>query len=171
MGTSKPLPPIAKKLLVWLGIVGPACAAITTISVTIIDIRSKAQEAKARASAGYETLAPAIDELQGLSVEAQAWVEDAHRRIHSLERDRRDLLKRVTRLEIYVEDLGKTRSNPRPPDPVAKEVEPTAELLPEPQIKKPARLVPQDIYKAKTFQQQRNSLDCRASDPLCGQTK
>ena len=169
MRTTKPLPPRAKKILTWLAIVGPVCAAVGTMATTAIDVRARAREAKIRSTVGYNTLAPAVQELQGLSEEAQAWVDSAHRRIVSLEEHNADLEKRLIRLEGYIEALGKRRNLPAPPamDKAGKPSRPP--VANSPRMKSPTRLIPEDIQKAQTFQKQRDRLDCDREDSLCGQ--
>lgn len=165
MEALKRLPPWARKVLVVTTIIGPLCGATWTVATTVIDINARASDAKARSTASYETLAPAVKELQGLSAEAQGWVNDAHRRIAELEQYREDLEKRVIRLEGYIEALGRRRSLPRAPAPVKKE-----KSRPErtPSMKRPVRLVPEGIQQAKDFQKKRVRLDCAVDDPLCG---
>jgi hypothetical protein len=141
---------------------------VWTVSSTVIDIRAKARDAKVRSAAGYETLAPAVKELQGLSSEAQGWVDSAHQRIFMLEQNRGELEKRIIRLEGYIEALGQRRSMPRTPAPVKKDKPVAAGAGKRPAIKRPARPIPDDIQEAKSYQQQRVRLDCDKDDPLCG---
>lgn len=169
METFKRLPRWARRLLVITTIVGPVCGATWTIASTVIDIRSKAREAKTRSTAGYETLAPAIKELQVLSEETQAQANRSERRILELERANTDLEKRVIRLEAYIDIISRRRNMPKPPA----EVKPTpatvmSDAPPAPRIKKPVRPVPQSINKATTYQQQRSKMRCEDDDPLCG---
>ena len=147
------------------------CAAIATVSTTVIDIRAKAREAKLHSVAGYDALAPAMQELQGLSEEAQSWVDLAHKRIHHLENTNADLEKRMIRLEGYVEALGRRRHLPKPPAPVKELLSDKKPTLPDKRSKKPVRLVPDDIQQARSFQKQRDRLDCDKDDPLCGQAE
>lgn len=176
-------PPWVRKVLLIAGIAGPLCGALGVVVNTYFDIKSKASEAKKKTEAGYETLAPAIEELQELMADGQDWAEDADEEILRLQVDFESCDARLSRLEGYVEALGGRRGLPPLPD-----VEPSSmmtDLGPvaivgdseDPRVvvkkaaKKPSRPVPTDINQAAKYQQKRVDLNCTKSDPLCGSLK
>jgi hypothetical protein len=163
-GTKTPL--WVKRVLLVVSIVGPAMAAITTVSMSIIDIRSKARRASQEAEAGYETLAPAVGEIQSILAEEQNWAAGIDESLDSAEDRLADQERRIIRLEAYIEILGERRNLPAPPPEPAAMSEDSGER----RAKKsaPMRPVPTDLGKAKTYQQKRDKLRCNPNDPLCG---
>ena len=181
------LPSWAKKLLVIAGIVGPICGAITTVTVTILDIRSKARAADRKTEAGYETLSPAVNELKEIQDKGVAWANEAAEDIKKLKAVVIEQEKRIIRLETYIEVLSQQRRLPRPPpkprptvmaagikkptalkdfdeDGVDDSDEPENDYLEQ----KSKRVVPRGIDDAQRFQKIRNKERCDPGDPLCG---
>jgi len=179
------LPPWAKKLFVILSIVGPVCGALTTVTVTIMDIRSKARSIDQKTEASYETLAPAVNELKEIQGKAVTWAQEVDEDMKKLTEKVVSQESRIIRLEAYIEVLSQERRLPRPPpkpsptvaagvtkmsvedfdeDGVKDDKEPEAVYLEQ----KPQRVVPKDIAGAKRLKKVRDKEKCPPSDPLCG---
>jgi len=165
------LPLWARRLLIVISIAGPSAGAVATVVGTYFDLKARAAEASKKSEVGYETLAPAVAELQELLEDSQ---------------------KRIVRLEAYIDIMTKMGSpmalvgpdsdgdgilepdeNPEHNDVVAdaRPSEPAAFLpaIPdEPPAKKAKRPVPQELDKAQMYQQQRVEMQCQKDDPLCG---
>jgi hypothetical protein len=171
------LPGWARKVLLIASIVGPVAGATSTVIVTYMDVRAKAREANRKTEAGYETLAPAVKELQELMELSQNWGEDVDKEVEALWVEKHQLERRIVRLETYIEMLGARRNLPEPPEPAGDE-DGATELMVEtdapekrdtrPKLKKPSRPVPTDVQKAQVYQQQRIEMRCPEGDPLCG---
>jgi hypothetical protein len=172
------LPPWAKKLLLVLSIVGPACGAITTVTVTIMDIRAKARSLDQKTEASYETLAPAVNELKEIQNKAVVWAQETDEGIKKLRRKVIDQEKRIIRLETYIEILSKERRLPEPPPKPTPTVaagvtkvmveDDAPEAKPGYLEQKSQRVVPSDIAGAKKLKKVRDKEGCPPSDPLCG---
>lgn len=162
----KHMPRWAKRLLLIVSIVGPLCGATVTIVSSIIDIRSKARDASAKTKASYETLAPAVKELQDLLSDTQDIVEADEREIAELKSVRDAQERRLIRLEAYVDLLGRRGNLPAPPP----EVEAPVKIpVTSSKIKKlkPAKPVLSDVRGAYQYQQVKADLGCGPEDPIC----
>lgn len=129
----------------------------------MFDIRDRLQEAEQETEASYETLAPAVQELQEIAEDAQSWMEEVNDGLDECEA----LEMRMMRLEAYIEILGQMRRLPAPPDESAFE-KTSVRQPPRTKTKRPQRPVPEDVDRAATFQKQREQLKCSPDDPLCG---
>ena len=162
----KRLPLWARRALLAVAIVGPGCGAIATIAKTYYEVKSakkSAAEADKNSEASYETLAPAVAELQEMSDEEQEWA-------HEMSDYTQDLENRIIRLEAYIDILSDRRNMPDPiPEAAARAPASVASTQPsQPQERKTARPVPDSLTKAKAYQQQRQAKQCPPDDPLCG---
>jgi len=151
------------------------CGAAATTIKTYYEVKSakkSAVEADKNSEASYETLAPAVLELQNMSEEEQLWANEMNDYTQSLEN-------RVIRLEAYIEVLSLRQGMPSPVPAAAAAVsaakhhsgskpEPSPLAMLEPDVRKAARLIPVSLDKAKAFQQQRAKEKCSPTDPLCG---
>jgi hypothetical protein len=165
------LPKWARRLLLAVSIVGPVAGAVATIASTYYDVKDRAREANRKSEAGYETLAPAVKELQTILKEGQQWADDTDEEIRALEKQAADYNQRIIRLEAYIDILSRRRNLPEAP-PKPKPAPTHTAALPfhkaKKKAKKPARPIPKDVNKAQTYQQQRVQLKCPPGDPLCG---
>lgn len=153
-------PSPTRRILAWAGIVAPVCGAITVAVTMVIDIRTRLAENTTKTEASYETLAPAITELQGI-------VDDLNNDMDEKLEYCVDLERRLIRVETYVELIG---SSSRLPDPDDMEVE-AADVPPPPpraNARRTQRAVPDELNRAADFQQKRQELRCDPGDPLCG---
>lgn len=163
---TKKLPPWARKILLITGVVGPLCGALTTIYVTVSDIRSKARDAKTQATTGYETLAPAVQELQLIVEDMQEWLDEDDKNIQELLETVRQQERQILRLEAWIETIG---SRQNAPEPVPQTMElPPPESSDKPKTHSPKWKIPDSASGAKALQQQRVKLRCSPEDPLCG---
>ncbi|MFQ5352339.1 MAG: hypothetical protein ACE5D3_04615 [Candidatus Binatia bacterium] len=172
MTDSAKKPAWLKRAVLIIGTVGPLAGAVATVATEIIDVRDHARKASTEAEAGYETLAPAVDEIQTILANGKDWSEYANDAIDSLEQRVFEQERRIIRLEAYIDILSKQRNMPDPPDIDDRSFAKASSATVDAQRPKPAlppkRPVPRDISKAKTYQQQRTKLRCTADDPLCG---
>lgn len=152
--------PKTKRILAWIGIVGPLCGAITIAATMVADIRSKLADTTSRTEASYETLAPAVNELQNIVDEFIDEATEEHEHCADLER-------RLIRVEAYVELVSSRSRFPNP-----EEVELEAGTSPPPparaKSRRPQRAVPEQLDRAADYQQKRQKLNCDPKDPLCG---
>jgi septal ring factor EnvC (AmiA/AmiB activator) len=176
------MPSWARKILIVAAIAGPVGTAVTTSVSTYYKVKAakkEAAEAKEKTTSGYDTLAPAVEELQEILNEAQEWAEETDVELRDIEADDDDFERRIIRLETYIEILSQRRNSPRLPDRVRRweTEEPMASMMPGlptsdgPPIrkaKKSARPIPRNIDQAHDYQQQRIEMDCPPDDPLCG---
>lgn len=165
------MPKWLKRVLLVVSIVGPVSGAIATGVTTYYDLKDRAADAKRKSEAGYETLAPAIKELQEILHDGQEWAEETDNELHDLIKENRGLEARVIRLEAYIEMLSQRRNLPAAPPKPAPVPDVMAELpfhKKKHTAKKPARPVPQEIDDAAQYQQQRIQKHCPPGDPLCG---
>jgi len=142
----------------------------------IRNARSGADEAKDDVKSGYQALAPAVVELQGIANQGKKWQEKSATQHTTLADNQLELEKRLIRCEVYMDILGKRRNLPRPPttdSPMVSRVETTTK--PDPSDRKPvvqqtARYkVPDDFDKAKAKAKKRAKEKCPPGDPLCGE--
>jgi hypothetical protein len=161
----KKLPKWARHLLVVVSIVGPLTGACVTVANSIIDVKAKAREADGKTKASYETLAPAVKELQDLLSKTQDIVASDDKDIAALKAERDDQEKRIMRLEAYIQVLSERHNLPRPPDlgPVVVRTNIKVRKLPP-----PARPIPKDVDTALVYQDKRVDMKCAATDPICG---
>ena len=170
------LPRWARILLMAAGIIGPVAGAVSTVVITVIDLKAKARETSQKTEASYETLAPAVKELQVLMADGQGWAERTDEIVHKLADNKKDHERRMVRLETYVEILGDRSSLPSPPpEPVAAAPSPMVDKLKElerevtrKRAQKTSRPIPEDLNSANMYQQQRVQEMCSPKDPLCG---
>lgn len=161
------LPSWARKILVAASIVAPISAASVTGVKGCYEIRAakkSAVEADQKSEASYETLAPAVAELQDMSDEEQAWAHEMSDYTQGLEN-------RIIRLEAYIEILSDRTNMPDPipeVDVAARAPASVLSLQPPQQQRKTVRPIPENLTKAKAYQQQRVDSRCAPDDPLCG---
>lgn len=162
------MPTWAKRTLLVAAMVGPLAAAVATSVKTYYEVKSakkSAVEADKNSEASYETLAPAVAELQAVSEEEQAWANDMSDYTQELEN-------RIIRLEAYIEVISRQGNMPRPMPVEAMAAARNPASKPEPddmtEQRKVSRPVPQSLDKAKAYQQQRTKENCSPDDPLCG---
>lgn len=160
------LPGWAKKLLIAISIVGPLTGAVITITEAYYSVKAKAKEANVKTKASYETLAPAVKELQDLLSKALDVSDAADREIASLKADRDEKEKRILRLEAYIDILGRQQSLPDAPPAVAVAPKPVAVARVR-KLKSPTKPIPVDVGAANQYQQKRVDLKCAPNDPLC----
>jgi hypothetical protein len=161
----KHLPPWAKKLLVIVSIVGPLTGAVVTCVTAFYDVRAKAHEANSKTKASYDTLAPAVKELQELLAKTQDVVDAQEKQLADLRTAKEDDQRRIIRLEAYVEILGRSRTLPAPPP----RIESGQAKVSEVKVKhsKPAAPIPDDVKGAYQYQQVKADLGCAPNDPMC----
>ena len=188
----KKLPPWARHLLVVVAVAGPVGGAIANSIKTyyeVKDAKRHAGEAHEMADDGYDTLAPALLELQETMDDAELWAEETSDEIDLLVSNNEDTELRLIRCEEFMQDISGRRGMPRlpelvypdgpktwPEDPVAAVTNgtlhphflATIDAKKEKVAKKHARPVPQSLEKAQDYQQQREEMECPPDDPLCG---
>jgi hypothetical protein len=151
MEALKSLPPWAKKVLVIVSIVGPLTGAIVTIATAYYDVKDRANDAGAKTKASYETLAPAVKELQQLLTKTQDIVDLQTDEIAKLKANRDEQDKRILRLEAYVDILSRRRRDlPAPPPEVQPEPAP---VVPDRGLRPPKAEVPRDVAGAQQMQE------------------
>jgi len=182
------LPSWARKLLVVASIVAPISGASVTGFKACYEIKAakkvadqaKAEAAKTQVEAddGYETMSPAIAELQQILNGAQEWAA-------TTDKDMDHYGDRLSRCESYMEKLSKRRGFPEMPEleeefdegpwyetPVASMVLPalpSGEPARRPDnVIKAMRPIPTSLKGASDYQQQRVKDHCAPDDPLCG---
>lgn len=168
MPTAKKMPAWARKVLLATSIVGPLCAAITTLYVTISDIRTKTKDAKVATVASYDTFAPALQEMQTIIEDMQEWLDEDGESIRSLTEMVHQQEKQIARLEAWIEILGRRSNAPEPVIPVAVSDASPPEPPEKPKTHRPQWRIPDSASGAKALQQQRVKLNCDPEDPLCG---
>lgn len=147
----KNLPLWAKRLIIVVSIVGPLSGVAVTLTSAYYDIKSKARDASKKTEASYDTLAPAMKELQELLTKTQDAVDAQDKEITLLMADRIDKEKRIIRLEAYIDILG---SKPNLPD-APPEVQPALPVVVS-RVRKfspPAKPIPADVAGAQQLQQ------------------
>lgn len=149
----KHLPSWAKKLLVVVSIVGPLTGATVTIVDAFYDVRSKARDATSKTKASYDTLAPAVKELQELLSKTQDVVDAQAAELASLKSDRDEKEKRIIRLEAYIELLGRRPSLPSAPPEVKPDPKPPVVVSKVRKLKPPEAPIPSDVGGAQQMQQ------------------
>jgi len=161
------LPHWLQTTLKVLKIVGPVCGAISVIAVTYYDIRDRASQAERKSEAGYETLAPAVAQLQELLRESEDRILVLETYLEAM----RDEGRYLASVEPEDEDEGEEGADEQPS---AKPERMTASAMPRPPEPKAKssenklRPVPQKLDKAQMYQQQRVEMHCPENDPLCG---
>jgi hypothetical protein len=182
------LPAWARKVLVVASIVAPVSAACVTGVKGCIEIRSardvanqakaNAAETQEKADDGYETVGPAITELQNVLNGAQEWAA-------TTDQDLDEYDDRLARCEGYMEALSKRRGFPKMPEledeydegpwyetPVVSMVLPaltSGDPAKRPKkVIKAMRPIPASLKGASDYQQQRVKEHCAPDDPLCG---
>lgn len=161
------LPGWAKKLLIILSIVGPLTGAVITTTEAYYSVKAKAKEANVKTKASYETLAPAVKELQDLLSKALDASDAADREIVALKADRDEKEKRILRLEAYVDILGRQNNLPDAPPAVPPAPKPVT-VAKVRKVRPPIRPVPKDVGGAAAYQSNRIDLNCAPDNPLCG---
>ena len=170
MGEDQPLkkhlPRWAKRALLVISIVGPLTGAVVTLVSGYYDIKAKASAAKTQTKASYETLAPAVKELQDLLAKTQDVVDADEKEIAELKAVRDEQEKRIIRLEAYVELLGRRGNNPAPPPEVAT---PPRPVITSSRVRKlkPAKPVLPNVGDAAQYQQAKVQLGCGPDDATC----
>lgn len=147
----KHLPQWARRLIVIVSIVGPLAGVAVTLTSAYYDIKSKARDATSKTEASYDTLAPAMKELQELLIKTQDAVDAQDKEITLLKADRVDKEKRILRLEAYIDILGRKPNLPDAPP----------EVLPAPPVvvsglrkfHPPAKPIPSDVAGAQQLQE------------------
>ena len=166
----------------WIAVVGPLCGALAVMTSTFFDIRATAKAANTKTTVSYETLAPAIQEVQDILADTQRRVTETAHSLEKLQDTRSQLEQRIVRLEVYMELLGRRQNLPAPPPEVAAskpDPEPapdhasgvvslTGESDVKEKVRKPERTIPKSIGAAQTYQSKRAKLSCKPEDPLCG---
>ena len=173
----KDLPPWGKRVVSVVKVASFVLCALFAFVAGALDLYAKYDEVNRKAESSYETLAPAVQELQDLFAqhisETNSWVEEVEAELE----DRDEILEdRVTRLEGAIEKLSRRHRGLVPPEPVeefseapedfAEEDFPSEE--PAPRAKKPARYVPDRLEEAADYQEQRQKAQCSPDDPKCG---
>lgn len=158
------LPKWAKRALLIISIVGPLTGAVVTIVSGYYDIKAKARDARLKTEAGYETLAPAVKELQDLLNKTQDLIDSQNREIAALKADRDEKEKRIIRLEAYIDVLGRRSNLPAPPPEVAPEPKPVTVSKVRLKAQRPVLL---DVAGAQQYQQVKAELQCAPNDPGC----
>lgn len=149
----KHMPLWVKRLLIVVSIVGPLTGAMVTTISAYYDVKAKAKDASKKTEASYETLAPAIKELQTLLIKTQDVADASHKEIILLKADRDEKEKRILRLEAYVDILSRRRSLNLPAAP------PEVQPAPEPVVSKtrafkpPVSKVPDNVQGAQQMQE------------------
>jgi len=150
---------------------GSLCAIIAPVIIMYIQLAPEIRKAKGEtrktageAEAGYETLAEAVKELQGIAKNAGSLIKERDSTI-------KDLSTRMVRMEVYMEILGRQRGLPSPPvkpAPVENAPDAFADFAREKiEQRVPARAIPRKLEAAKTYQDKRDKMKCSPDDPLC----
>ena len=148
----KHMPPWVKRILIVVSIVGPLTGAVVTTVSAYYDVKGKTRDANKKTEASYETLAPAVKELQTLLIKTQDVADESRKEIVLLKADRDEKEKRILRLEAYVDILSRRRRDlPAPP--------PEVQPAPEPVVSKvrgykpPISKVPDNVQGAQQMQE------------------
>jgi hypothetical protein len=182
------LPSWARKILVVASIVAPISGASVTGFKACYEIKAAkkvADQAKVNAAAiqvkaddGYDTLGPAVAEIQKVLNVAMEWSADT-------DADLDHYGDRLARCEGYMEKLSRRRGFPKLEELEGDTYEegpwydtPIASMMPGlpsgTKPKRPAkaikalRPIPESLNKASDYQQQRVKEHCAPDDPLCG---
>lgn len=148
----KHMPLWAKRLLIVASIVGPLTGAVVTVVSSYYDVKSKARDANKKTEASYETLAPAVKELQTLLIKTQDVADASHKEIILLKADRDEKEKRILRLEAYVDILSRRRRDlPAAPPEVKPAPEPVVSKVRG--FKPPVSKVPDNVQGAQQMQE------------------
>lgn len=161
------LPKWAKRVLVAISIIGPLTGAVVAAADAYYSVKAKARDASVKTKASYETLAPAVKELQDLLSKALDASDAADREIAALKADRDEKEKRILRLEAYVDILGRQRNLPDAPPAIVEAPKPVA-IAKVRKVRPPVRPVPKDVGGAAAYQSNRIDLNCAPDNPLCG---
>ena len=157
------------------GAVGLSIPAIIMALVAMVpgiyeDIREQRKDQKA----GYETLSPAVEDLQEDAKRFSDWAESRatadskqDETIARLKKENWKLEQRIFQIELALQSRRIRVDSPSDsdlsfPEPVA-----TVEAAPPPKVS-PARPIPKSLGKARDYQQQREKMKCASNDPLCG---
>jgi len=180
---------VKKWMKILASVAGGLTAVIGPVFFLSMEMCSRYKEVNAKAEAGYETLAPAIQELQEAMDGAEDWAEDVSDELEVLVTHDEDTERRLSRCESFIETLAERRGMPDlpeieypdgpktwPEDPVADMANGTLhpDFVPKSQArfektaKKISRPVPQSINQAQDYQQKRDKEKCSPGDPLCG---
>jgi hypothetical protein len=160
------LPKWAKTALIAISIIGPLTGAVVTATEAYYSVKAKAKDATVKTKASYETLAPAVKELQDLLSKALDASDAADREIVALKADRDEKEKRILRLEAYVDILGRQQNLPDAPPAVLPAPKPVTVARVR-KFKPPTKPIPVDVGAANQYQQKRVDLMCAPNDPLC----
>lgn len=188
--TAAKLPPWARKLLVAASIVAPisgasvtgfkACYEIKAAKKAADQAKVEATETQKKADDGYDTIGPAVTELQKVLNLAMEWSAQTDIDIdHQADR--------LDRCEQYMELLSRRRGFPKMPEleeefdegpwyesPVASMMPALPSGDPVKRVKatvKAQRPIPTSLNKASEYQQQRIKEHCAPDDPLCAASK
>lgn len=182
MKVLRDLPPWGKRVISVVKVLGVVGAALFAFLAGAMDLYGKYDELKRKTESSYETLAPAIQELQKLFAEHvhdnELWVASADESIENLSSECAPLQLRVEALEQTIERLSQKHRGVRPIIPeesfaVDEDVDKGGAPLasqpePAPRARKPARYVPDKIDQAADYQRQRQEAQCNPNNPLCG---
>lgn len=184
----KRMPKWARRVLLVASIVAPisgasvtgfkACYEIKAAKKMADKARVESAETQEKADDGYDTIGPAITELQNVLNTAQEWAA-------TTDEDLDHYADRLERCEVYMERLSRRRGFPEMPEledeydegpwyknPVALSILPA---LPSGRpAKKPKKVIkamrpiPESLQMASDYQEQRTKEHCAPDDPLCG---
>lgn len=185
------LPPWGKRVVSVVKVLGVVGAALFAFLAGAMDLYGKYDELKRKTVNSYETLAPAVQELQELLTkhieETEGWAAEVDLSIDRMNGEGEPLEARIRRLEyailllgnrhrgVDIEELDQLGDAEEPAARAPASAMPDAETMvtaeptpPPPKAKKPARYVPDRIEQADVFQQQRQKSKCETNDPMCG---
>jgi negative regulator of sigma E activity len=109
------LSPLRRKLAKWTTIVTTVASCVAGVVVLTVqtcgeirDTRAKANKSEMQAVTGYETLQPAVKELQALAADASKWSNSVDENIDDLHESVRECEMQLAKHEAYF-DMLKTR--------------------------------------------------------------
>lgn len=175
------LTPKAKKriALTWKGAIGLSVPALITAFITMVpDVVQDVREQRKAQKAGYETLSPAVNDLQEDVGKLRTWGQGVatehvkmHRTIVYLKKKNWKLEQRIYQIELALQ-ARRIRVAPvssddpnGTPDFLGRPDKPNPLSLPKARPKRP---VPKSLGGAKAYQDKRVQMKCLPGDPLCG---
>lgn len=185
----KDLPPWGKRAVSYVKVISLVFAALFAILAGALDLYAKYDDIKKKTESSYETLAPAVQELQklfsehvsnnekwadgvdgelGELAETSAECEPLNVRLQTLEQTVERLTTRHRGVSVSPVDEGAEEDADASVEEAPAAAMPAPELASPQPAQKPARYVPDKIEQARDYQKKRQEKQCSPNDPLCG---